>query len=106
MIDAELYVQRINVEHKEDWHGWSGKIPYLKFKETWEVKIVPPFTGAMIRFWVKHGNKEVSVYLDCLDNLGFVGKPYWEVYPVDNDAARVLMENVDELFNIINSELG
>ena len=59
---------------------WVEEIPYLKFKEGWEVKIIPPFGGATIRFCVKANDKSVSVYLDCYDQLGIMHEPYWEIY--------------------------
>lgn len=59
---------------------WSKKIPSLKFKPHWGVTIIPPFMGALIRFWVKNRKRNVSVYLDVDSNLGYFGGPYWEVY--------------------------
>ena len=57
------------------------EIPPLRFKEDWEVKIIPPFGGAIIRFLVANSRGWVSVYLDGYNMLGGVrGETYWEVF--------------------------
>ncbi len=88
-----------------EYHKWVKEIPYFKFKPEWEVQVSPPFARAVVRFRVRHNNKEVSVYLDCYDYLGFVGQPYWEVYPYEDDVYRCLMNNTDELLNAIEEAL-
>ena len=95
-------IDRYEIERKEDWRKWIEKIPSIKFPSKWEIKIIPPFGGAMVRFMVivSH-NRSVSVYLDCYDNLGGVGEPYWEIYPYDGDIYRCKMDNVDELITAI-----
>lgn len=94
------------------WKEWLDKIPYLKFKEDWLVKIDFPFYGAMIRFSVKKkiDGESVSVYLDCNNFLGSISsdlppKPYWEIYPHDGDTLRVPMEDVDVLMRGIEDAL-
>lgn len=59
---------------------WMGEIPHLNFKEHWKVKVIPPFGGAIIRFWIDCEDKHVSVYLDGYDMLGWMEQPYWEIY--------------------------
>lgn len=100
-----MNLKRIEIERDEEWSEWIKKIPPLKFKDDWEVKIIPPFGGAIARFFIDKGDKHVSVYLDCYDKLGYVGQPYWEIYPYEEDTARVLMEETDELIKIISSVL-
>lgn len=101
------------------WKEWFDKIPYLKFKEDWLVKILFPFNGAMVRFYVKKkiDSESVSVYLDCNNFLGsidsflgstsddFTPKPYWEIYPHDGDTLRVPVEDVDVLMRGIEDAL-
>jgi len=83
---------------------WSNKIPQLQFPPEWKIRIWPPMYGALIRFQV---NARISVYLDVEDNLGCVGKPYWEIYPNDDgDTSRFLMEETDELLAGIASALA
>lgn len=84
---------------------WFKEIPYLKFDPSWRVKIIPGFAGAVIRFRVQKGDAEVSIYLDCYDQLGFVGAPYWEVYPVDGDVHRCLMNDTKELMEAIDQSI-
>ena len=81
---------------------WIGKIPVIKFPPQWEVQIIPPFGGALVRFRI---NDKVSVYLDGYDLLGIEGKPYWEVYPHEEDVFRCDMSDVDGLLRAINESI-
>ena len=59
-----------------EWEKWTKEIPYINFPERFEVKIIPPFTGAVIRFLVRdkeYPSASVSVYLDCYEILGIYG---------------------------------
>jgi len=96
------YLKRAEVEREEEWgEKWIKEIPHLHFKQDWKVKIIPPFGGAIARFWIDKGDNHVSVYLDCYDKLGYFGAPYWEVYPYEEDVYRVAMNDTDELLKII-----
>ena len=102
------YMRRFDVERDEDWRKWIEKIPALNFKEDWDVKVIPPFGGAIARVMiVKKGNpeKHVSVYLDCYDALGCMGEPYWEMYPYEGDTYRALLNNTDDLIEKITEVL-
>ena len=97
------------VERDLEYRRWATEIQFIKFPDDWEIKIVPPFGGAIIRFIVKRKGIEepkISVYLDCYDNLGSVGKPYWEIYPYKGDTYRCLMGEVDDLLDAIGLALG
>ena len=65
---------------------WCKKIPSIHFEKEWDVKIIPPFGGAIIRFTIDFNDKHVSVYLDGYSRLGYVVDanenpiPYWEAY--------------------------
>ena len=96
---------RYRLEQEEDWREWARKMPAIKFKADWEVKVIPPFAGAMARFWIDCGGSHVSVYLDVNDALGSVGEPYWEIYPYEDDTCRVLMNNTEELVERISEAL-
>ena len=98
-------LDRPTLEHEENWREWVRKIPSINFKNDWAVTVIPPFASAMARFLVKKNNKEVSVYLDCYDNLGFVGEPYWEIHPYKDDVHRVLMNDIDELTQLLSEVL-
>lgn len=84
-----------------EYDRWCGEIPYINFPSDWEIKIIPPFYGAVVRFKVKKGDTDVSIYLDCYDHLGCVGKPYWEIYPVNGDVSRCAIQEVDYLLEAI-----
>lgn len=100
-FDKKLDLHR--VEDSFEWRKWAEEIPFIKWPSDWEVKAIPPFAGAIIRYHIKTKNcKSVSVYLDCYDCLGFVNQPYWEVYPIDNDCERCLMAETDKLLGIIS----
>lgn len=75
---------------------WAGKIPALNFKAHWNVKILPPFGGAIIRFQAETNKGYVSVYLDCYDQLGIMGQPYWEVFDGE-DTERFLLEEYEQM---------
>ena len=86
-------------------------VPAIQFPGDWKVKILPPFSGASVRFYVEKDELSVSVYLDCFQMLGVYNEePYWEVYPTrtsegDWDIARCSMEDVEQLLSIITQAL-
>lgn len=84
---------------------WVDEIPYINFPKDWNVKIIPPFGGAVVRFQVKKDEKMISVYLDCYDNLGVFGSPYWEIYPHKGDVMRIPMKEVNLLLSYIKISL-
>lgn len=84
---------------------WVPEIPWIRFPAHWRVKILPSHTGSVCRFLVETAGDAISVYLDCYDQLGNFGQPYWEAYPIDSDTARVAMNDVDGLIAIIEKEL-
>lgn len=83
---------------------WIKEIPYIEFPSSWKVKIIPPFCGAVVRFIVMlpdFPKDTISVYLDCYDQLGFFGQPYWEVYPYQGDTGRCPMDDTKTLLEMI-----
>lgn len=81
---------------------WVEKIPYIIFPSDWQVQIIPPFAGAVVRFKIKKGNASISIYLDCYSNLGYHGSPYWEIYPYDEVIFRCDIEDTESLLGAIN----
>jgi hypothetical protein len=88
---------RWDVEARAKWRERSALIPYLQFPQHWEVAVIPPYAGADARFLVRCGNAKVSVYLDFDGNLGAMDEPYWEIYPLDGDACRYLLNETNAL---------
>ena len=90
-----------------EWDKWCKEIPRLKFKPSWEVQIIPPFAGAVVRFVVYKSDKFVSVYLDCYDNLGHFSAPHWEIYPDrDDNNLRFEMNDTENLIKAINTSFN
>lgn len=90
-------------------------IPPIHFKPEWDVRIIPPFGGAMMRFTVDYNDKHISVYCDFFENLGlFGGEPYWEMYPrhyeCDGkqyvDVMRFPLNDTENLVKEIDAELS
>lgn len=88
-----------------EWDKWCKEIPRLNFHSDWNVKIIPPFACAVIRFNCEKNGKTADVYLDCYDELGCFGEPYWEIYPYDDDTYRCPINEVDDLIKRIDEIL-
>lgn len=92
-LTKDLKSQRSFIEYEENWGDLISDIPSLNFKPEWDIKIIPPFGGAMGRFTVKYKDKIISVYYDVNDSLGYMGEPYWELYPTQG-----LPEDKDDFY--------
>jgi len=99
-------IARHEIEASEEWRKWIEQIPALQFKPEWCVKVIPPFGGAMARFWIDCGEAHCSVYLDCHEAIGYYGSPYWEVYPVDGDVGRVAIHDAAGLIELIDQSIS
>nr|WP_302577875.1 hypothetical protein [Methanobrevibacter arboriphilus] len=110
------FIKRYEIESSENWMEWRNKIPYLDFPSDWQIKINPPFGGALIRFNAKKNDKEVSVYLDVNNALGYYdleGTPYWEIFLLSQimsdknykDIERFELNDVEGLLKGIKSLL-
>ena len=111
MIDFELERLRHEVEAQEHWKDWLRKMPALRFDSDWDVRVIPPFAGALARFWIDKGDKHVSVYFDTLSRLGWMmdGEepiPYFELYPFEDDVKRYHLDETDELMRDIRAVLN
>lgn len=94
----------------------KAEIPPIHFKPEWDVRIIPPFGEAMMRFWVDHNGKRISVYCDFFGNLGYFGdEPYWEMFPRSykgngehepySDVMRFALNDTESLVKEIDAEL-
>lgn len=104
MRDFEVSKIISDYERVQESRKWMKEIPALHFEKEWDVKIIPPFGGAVIRFWIWHNNKKVSVYFDAYDELGFVGEPYFEYYDGE-DCYRYLMNESEKMMEDIKNYL-
>lgn len=91
-----------------EWDKWAYEIPFLQFPSDWLVKAIPPRITGVIRYNIKHVDGGfVSVYLDCYDMAGYMGKPYWEIYPdIHGNANRFWLNETDELLASIAESLA
>jgi hypothetical protein len=98
-------IDRYTIEKQQGWRDEIAQIPWIKFPADWDVKIIPPFGDAVVRFQIRlPSGATKSIYLDSRDSLGYVGEPYWEVYPYQNDTGRCLIGEVDKLLQLIADE--
>ena len=106
MISIEKIKKRIEVEEDFEYMKWVNEIPALNFKKEWSVKIVPPFSGAVVRFQVETEKDFLSIYLDCYNELGFMNAPYWEIYSrVTEDTYRFNINDTKGLLRKIEQLL-
>lgn len=89
-------------EEVMEYEKWADEIPFIPFRDGWEVQVCPPWGGAVVRFLVKYKVREnekiVSVFLDCYDMLGSMHAPYWEINPSrDGFPVRYAMNDIDGL---------
>lgn len=97
-------------ETLQECRGWCARIPALHFEKEWDVKIIPPFGGAVIRFCIDHNGKHVSVYFDGYSELGYVLDkndkpiPYFEYYDGE-DCHRYWIDESEEMMADIKNFL-
>ncbi len=103
-------LERYNVENEQDWRGEIVRIPWLHFRGDWQVRIIPPFGDAVVRFQVILPSGTLkSIYMDSRNSLGIWGngtdaEPYWEVYPYKNDVGRCDINDTIMLMEMIQDE--
>lgn len=111
-LDADDILARCNYERSMQFREYIDKMPFLNFPPKWEVSIIPPFAGAMVRFRARlkgHGKTGpwVSVYFDAHENLGYCGGPHWEIYPnKDGESERFLLGEEKQMLEAIGISLS
>ena len=99
------------VEQMHDFRGWSHKLPAFHFDKEWDVKIIPPFSGAVIRFVIDYNGKHVSVYFDAYSELGWMYDdneepiPYFEYYDGE-ETHRYWLDESEQMMNDIRNFLN
>jgi hypothetical protein len=97
---------RWQVDSLENWRAIIKQMPAIEFPRGWKVKVIPPFAGAVARFLVCKGDREISVYLDWFSRLGCCTAPYWEAYPIGDDTERFDLQDTAGLVAAIRKELA
>lgn len=105
--ERELRMRRFQIESDENWDQYWD-LPYFRPKTGWEIQVIPPMIGAIVRFKVRKGPANVSVYFDPFCRIGGHKTPYWEMYPsVDGgDVDRFLHDDFDQLIEAIDKSLN
>lgn len=99
------------IEQICDYRGLARKLPAFHFDKEWDVLIVPPFAGAIIRFVISYNGKYVSVYFDAYSELGWMYDkneqpiPYFEYYDGE-DTYRYLINESEQMMNDIRNFLN
>lgn len=108
-VEAAMIISRY--ESLQECRGWAVRIPALHFEKEWDVKIIPPFAGALIRFTIDYNGKHVSVYFDGYSELGYMYDdndnpiPYFEYYDGE-DIHRYYMDESEEMMDDIKNFLN
>ena len=90
----------------EYYREWIEKIPRVVFDPMWDVRAIPPFGGALIRYHIRHNGAKVSIYLDGDNSLGYGPEPaYWEVYPFEDDVWRCAIDETSDLVAAIQESI-
>mgnify|MGYP003303614317 CR=1 FL=1 len=105
MRDFETSMVITKYDTLQETRKWMKELPAFHFEKEWDVKIIPPFGGAVIRFWINYNGKHVSVYFDAYDELGFVDEPYFEFYDGD-ECYRYLMNEFEKMMEDIKNFLN
>lgn len=98
-------------ESLQECRKWCDKLPRFNFDKEWDVQIIPPFGGAIIRFCIKYKDKQVSVYFDGYSELGYMFDendkpiPYFEYYD-GTDCHRYYMHESEKMMNDIRDFLN
>lgn len=95
-LTYSLEARRLNQE-------FGDQINFLEIPENLLVKAIPAFGGAVIRYLFTDKltkSKNVSVYFDCEDRLGYMGQPYYEIY-LCNEPERFLVGQEKEMIEAV-----
>lgn len=99
------------LEQALDYRRWMEELPFMEIPSGFKIKVVPPWHGAVIRFWIQKvgavDNQDcVSVYFDSRNVLGSMSQPYWEAYPIDDDCQRYFVGEEEKMMSDIIKELS
>ena len=113
LMDKQL--ERLHIIPKIDamneYRNWAQKLLAFHFDKEWDVKIIPPFQGAIIRFHISYNGKFVSVYFDAYSELGWMYDenenpvPYFEYFDGE-DIHRYYLEQSEQMMEDIRNFLN
>ena len=111
MRDFETSMAIAKYDTLQETRKWITELPICHFEKEWDVKIIPPFGGAVIRFWINYNDRHVSVYFDAYSELGYMCDenenpiPYFEYYDGE-ECYRYYMNEVDKMMEDIKNFLN
>ena len=111
MRDFETSMAIAKYDTLQETRKWITELPIFHFEKEWDVKIIPPFGGAVIRFWINYNDRHVSVYFDAYSELGYMCDenenpiPYFEYYDGE-ECYRYYMNEVDKMMEDIKNFLN
>ena len=107
--EAFTLAQAENIQH---YRKWCKELPALHFEKEWDVMILPPYAGAIIRFVIRYKDKAISVFFDANSRLGYMYDeneepiPYYEMYDGEDIHRYYLGEHeqmMDDIRKVLNS---
>ena len=107
-MDTIMSKHKVAVEYAKEMESykWALKIPFIRFPMHWQVRILPPFIGAVVRFEVKYKDILVRAALDCYGLLEYSELPqYWSITSMHSDIQTCAMEDTEELIKLIEQTL-
>ena len=112
MRDFETSMVLAKYDILQETRKWINELPVFHFEKEWDVKIIPPFGGAVIRFYINYNDKHVSVYFDAYSQLGWMVDenknpiPYFEYYDGEKYCYRYRMNEIDKMMKDIKNFLN
>lgn len=102
------FKMRCEIEHKEGWRSICNDMPFIEWGKGFEVAIIPPFSGATARMLVrkKHKQTRVSIYCDHFNALGYMDKPYFEIYAGTDDCERFFLDEANAMRDRVHQILN
>ena len=108
-VEETMLISRC--ENLQGYRKWANKLPVFHFEKEWDVRIIPPFGGALIRFLINYNGKSVSVYFDAYSELGYMVDendnpiPYFEYYDGE-DCYRYYIDESEKMMKDIKNFLN
>lgn len=99
------------LEDALDYGRWMRELPFMEIPAGFKIKVVPPWHGAVVRFWIQKADavdmeKCISVYFDSRNVLGSMDQPYYEAYSIDDECQRYFVGEEDKMMADIVRELN